>query len=191
MSAQTFVLDLDASRREVAHPHGIAVKLRGLQHIFPAELPADALDPILSDDLGLVELLGEVLQSSSGDLDTNEVLAALFRRPSLPRKFLAAIKETYGILLDAEYDTVDNQKVLRDGPFKDFLESKPSFPDYVRLTMGLARVYGVEMGKLFSFADSSESGSQTSNPISPATTESTHDVPGFVPDNPDSLESDG
>ncbi|MFB8120642.1 hypothetical protein ACFC51_32850 [Streptomyces sp. NPDC055962] len=191
MSAKTFVLDLDAPRRELAHPHGIAVKLHGLQHIFPAELPADALDPILSDELGLVELLGEVLQSSSGDLDTSEVLAALFRRPSLPRKFLAAIKEMYGILLDAEYDTVDDQKVLRDGPFKDFLDSKPSLPDYVRLTAGLARVYGVEMGKLFSFADSSESDSQTSNPISPATTESTHGVPGFVPDNPDSLESDG
>ncbi|MET8717335.1 hypothetical protein ABZV52_29665 [Streptomyces sp. NPDC004735] len=185
----TFALDLDAPRREVTHPHGIAVKLHGNQLIFPAELPADALEPILSDELDLVGLFGDVLQSSDGDsVGTNEVLVALFKRPSLPRKFLAAVKETYAVLMDAEYD---EEGKLLDGQFKDFLESKPSVPDYVRLTMGLTRLYGVELGKLFSSADSSESDSPTSKPTSPTTTtDSTHEVPGFVPDNPDSSASD-
>lgn len=185
---QTFALDLDAPRREVAYPHGIAVRLHGNQLIFPAELPADALDPILSDELDLVGLFGEVLQSSDGDgVETSEVLAGLFRRPSLPRKFLAAVKETYAILLDAEYD---DKGTLLDGQFKDFLKSKPSIPDYVRMTMGLTRLYGVELGKLFSSPDSSESDSPTSKQTSPATTTvSTPEVPGFVPDNLDSSVS--
>jgi hypothetical protein len=171
----SFVIDLDAERREVQYPDGIPVKFGGEQFIFPAELPAEALDPVLSDDLGLVGLLGEVIESADGDAGVAEVVAALFRRPSLPRKFLAALRETYAILLGDQYE--------------EFLRQRPSIGDYVRLTTGLIRVYGVELGKLFQSAASSESGSQTSSPTSPASTESTPDVSGFVPDNPDSLDS--
>lgn len=172
----TYVIDLDAERREVQYPDGIPVKFRGEQFIFPAELPAAALDPILSDELDLVGLLADVINSTEGDAGIKEVINALFRRPSLPRKFLEAIRETYKVLLDEQ-----NQ---------DFLDRKPSVPDYVRLTTGLAKVYGVELGKLFRSDDSSENASETSNPTSPATTESTPDVSGFVPDNPDSSDSD-
>ncbi|MFD9394138.1 hypothetical protein ACFWBB_26400 [Streptomyces sp. NPDC060000] len=171
----SFAIDLDAERREVQYPDGIPVKFGGEQFIFPAELPAEALDPILSDDLGLVELLGEVIESSDGDAGIGEVVTALFRRPTLPRKFLAAIRETYGILLGDQHE--------------GFVKKRPSIGDYVRLTTGLVRVYGVELGKLFRSADSSASDSQTSSPTSPASTESTPDVSGFVPDNPDSSES--
>lgn len=171
----SFVIDLDAERREVQYPDGIPVKFGGEQFIFPAELPAEALDPVLSDDLGLVGLLGEVIESADGDAGVAEVVAALFRRPSLPRKFLAAIRETYAILLGDQYE--------------EFLKQRPSIGDYVRLTTGLIRVYGVELGKLFQSVGSSESDSQTSSPTSPASTESTPDVSGFVPDNPDSSAS--
>lgn len=173
----SYVIDLDAERREVQHPDGIPVKFRGEQFIFPAELPAAALDPILSDELDLVGLLGDVINSSDGDAGIKEVVNALFRRPSLPRKFLEAIRATYAVLLEDQNE--------------DFLERKPSVPDYVRLTTGLAKVYGVELGKLFRSADSSASDSQTSNPTSPATTESTPDASGSAPDNPDSSDSDG
>ncbi|MGW4086977.1 hypothetical protein ACWEGS_28495 [Streptomyces sp. NPDC004822] len=173
----SFAIDLDAPRREVQFPDGIPVKFRGEQFLFPAELPADALDPILSDELGLVELLGEVIESSDGDAGVTEVVTALFRRPTLPRQLLAALRETYTILLEDQAE--------------DFQKKRPSIPDYVRLTTGLVKVYGVELGKLFRSADSSASDSQTSSPTSPASTESTRDVSGFVPDNPDSLDSDG
>ncbi|SEE84155.1 hypothetical protein SAMN05216483_6742 [Streptomyces sp. 2131.1] len=171
----SFVIDLDAERREVLYPDGIPVKFGGEQFIFPAELPAEALDPILSDELGLVELLGEVIESADGDAGVAEVVTALFRRPTLPRKFLAAIRQTYAILLVEQHE--------------GFLEKRPSIGDYVRLTTGLIKVYGVELGKLFRSADSSANDSQTSSPTSPASTESTPDVSGFVPDNPDSLDS--
>ncbi|PNG22425.1 hypothetical protein [Streptomyces cahuitamycinicus] len=172
----SYVIDLDAERREVQHPDGIPVKFRGEQFIFPAELPAAALDPILSDELDLVGLLGDVINSSDGDAGIKEVVNALFRRPSLPRKFLEAIRATYGILLE--------------GQNEDFLERKPSVPDYVRLTTGLARVYGVDLGKLFRSADSSETDGATSSPTSPASTESTPDASGSAPDNPNSSDSD-
>lgn len=171
----SFVIDLDAERREVQYPDGIPVKFGGEQFIFPAELPAEALDPVLSDDLDLVGLLGEVIESADGDAGVGEVVAALFRRPSLPRKFLAAIRETYAILLGDQYE--------------EFLKQRPSIGDYVRLTTGLIRVYGVELGKLFRSADSSASDSPTSSPTSPDSTVSTPDVSGFVPDNPDSSDS--
>ncbi|MER5222843.1 hypothetical protein [Streptomyces flaveus] len=173
----SFVIDLDAERREVQYPDGIPVKFRGEQFIFPAELPAAALDPILSDELDLVGLLGDVINSSDGDAGIKEVVAALFRRPSLPRKFLEAIRETYAVLLEDQNE--------------EFLERRPSVPDYVRLTTGLARVYGVELGKLFRSEDSSESDSQTSNPTSPASTESTPDASGSDQVSPDSSDSDG
>ncbi|QFG13257.1 tail assembly chaperone [Streptomyces phage Gilgamesh] len=174
----SFVIDMDAARREVLYPDGIPVKFGGEQFIFPAELPAESLDPILSDELGLVGLLCEVIESADGDAGVKEVVNALFRRPSLPRKFLEAIRETYGILLGEQHE--------------DFLKKRPTIGDYVRLTTGLAKVYGVELGKLFRSADSSETASETSSPTSAGTTTaSTPEVPGFVPDNPDSLESDG
>ncbi|MEE1764421.1 hypothetical protein [Streptomyces sp. SP18BB07] len=173
-----YVIDLTADRREVQFPHGIPVKLSETHDvIFPAELPAEALDPILSDELDLVGLLGEVIDSADGDAGVKEVVNALFRRPSLPRKFLEAIRKTYEILLGDQH--------------KEFLESKPSIPDYVRLTIGLTKVYGVELGKLFRSADSSENDGATSSPTSPGTTESTPDASGFVPDSPASSDSGG
>ncbi|MFF4543605.1 hypothetical protein ACFY1J_05070 [Streptomyces sp. NPDC001406] len=173
----SFVIDLDAERREVQYPDGIPVKFGGEMFLFPAELPAEALDPILSDELDLVGLLGEVLESSDGDAGVKEVVNALFRRPSLPRKFLEAIRKTYAILLGDQHE--------------EFLKRRPFIGDYVRLTTGLTKVYGVELGKLFRSADSSESDSETSSPTSPGTTESTPDASGSAPDNPDSSDSDG
>jgi hypothetical protein len=173
----SFVIDLDAERREVQYPDGIPVQLGGEQFIFPAELPAEALDPILSDELDLVGLLGDVIDSAEGDAGIAEVIAALFRRPSLPRKFLATIRETYAILLGDQH--------------VDFVRQRPSIGDYVRLTTGLTKVYGVDLGKLFRSADSSANASATSSPTSPASTDSTPDASGSAPDSPASSASDG
>ncbi|GAA2439880.1 hypothetical protein [Streptomyces glaucus] len=174
----SFVIDLDAERREVQYPNGIPVRLGGEQFIFPAELPAAALDPILSDELDLVGLLADVINSADGDTGVWDVVNALFRRPSLPRKFLAAVRETYAILLGDQHE--------------EFLQQKPSVPDYVRLTTGLAKVYGVALGKLFRSGDSSANDSQTSSPTSPGTTtDSTPEASGSAPGSPDSSDSAG
>ncbi|MFJ4988736.1 hypothetical protein ACIP9H_33670 [Streptomyces sp. NPDC088732] len=170
----TYFIDLDAARREVRFPDGIPVLFGGEQFIFPAELPADALDPILSDELDLVGLLGEILESSDGDAGVEEIVKGLFRRPSLPRKFLAAVRQTFQSLLGA-----DQHKL--------FLEQRPFIGDYVRLTVALSKVYGVELGKLFRSDDSSENASETSSPTSPdSTTDSTPEAPGDSQESPDS-----
>lgn len=173
----SFVIDLDAERREVQYPNGIPVRFGGEQFMFPAELPADALDPILSEDLDLVGLLGEVLESSEGEAGIKEIVNALFRRPSLPLKFIEAVRQTYAILLGDQTE--------------EFLKQRPSIGDYVRLTIGLTKVYGVELGKLFRSDDSSANDSQTSNPTSPASTESTPDASGSAQDTATTSDSAG
>ncbi|MEU5978437.1 hypothetical protein [Streptomyces sp. NPDC047315] len=181
----TYAIDLtetDPAAREVQYPHGIAVRVSAdLDLYFPAELPADALRPLLAPELGLVALLGDILDAanaSDSDAGINDIIKAIFRRPTLPLQFMDAVEETYSKLLDE-----DN--------FAAFIASRPSVPLYIRLTTSLAKIYGVELGKLFRSDDSSTNAGATSNPTSPASTTSTPGVPGFVPDNPDSSDFDG
>ncbi|MFF4188106.1 hypothetical protein ACFYZ9_33420 [Streptomyces sp. NPDC001691] len=172
-----YVLDLDAERREITYPDGIDVRLNGHVFRFPAELPADALDPLLADDLDLVGLLADLAKAEGGSA-AGDMIELLFRRPSLPKKFLAAVKETYRILLGEE-------------PYERFLSVKPSMADYVRLTKALVKVYGVELGKSFGLGGSSATSGETSSPTSPDTTTSTPDSSGADPDSPASSGSAG
>lgn len=155
----SFVIDLDdAERREVQHPHGIPVLYRKKQFIYPAELPAKTLDPLLSDELDLVGLLRDVVEASENPT-ASVVIDLIFKRPHLPRRFVDAIYEVHRILLgEEEYDR--------------FEALGPSLPAYVRLTMGLIKVYGVDLGKSFGLGDSSESDGETSSPTSADSTES-------------------
>jgi hypothetical protein len=178
MSTDQYVIDLAAPRREAQFPHGILVKFsEDVDFLFPAELPADALDPILSEDLDLVGLLGDLVQAQ-GRSAVDEIIELLFRRPRLPLLFMSAVKETYKVLLGEQQ-------------FADFLAARPSIPDYVRLSVGLIRVYGVDLGKLFGSADSSESDGETSKPTSADTTSSTPGESGSAPETADSSESAG
>lgn len=178
MSSSSYAIDAVAARREAKRPANIPVHYtKDLDLYFPAELPLDALDPILSDELDLFGLIGDILESSTGEageLDVTDVIKAIFRRPRLPRRFIDAIRQTYALLLDEDQ-------------YKAFLATRPGVGDYTFLTTSLAKVYGVELGKLLGLGGSSENGGATSSPTSPASTESTPEVPGFVPDNPDSL----
>ena len=174
-----YVIDLDAraERREVQHPDGIEVRFNKNAFLFPSELPAAALDPILSEELDLVGLLADLARSGGGSVG-GDVMELLFKRPSLPRKFIGAVKDTYRILLGEEH-------------FERFEDATPSIPDYVRITKALVAVYGVELGKLFGPADSSESGGETSSPTSPDTTGSMPAESASTPASPDSSASAG
>ncbi|WNZ14984.1 hypothetical protein [Streptomyces sp. 11x1] len=175
-TADQYVIDLAAPRREAQFPHGILVKFsEDAEFLFPAELPADALDPILSEDLDLVGLLGDLVQAQ-GRSAVDEIIELLFRRPRLPKLFLNVVKETYKVLLGEQQ-------------FADFIAVRPSVPDYVRLTIGLVRVYGVDLGKLFGSADSSETDGETSKPTSADTTSSTPEESGSAPETAASSES--
>uniref|UniRef100_UPI003F49B15E hypothetical protein n=1 Tax=Streptomyces sp. CA-136453 TaxID=3240050 RepID=UPI003F49B15E len=172
-----YVLDLDAERREITYPDGIDVRLNGHVFCFPPELPADALDPLLSEDLDLVGLLTDLAKTDGGGT-TGDVVELLFKRPFLPKQFLAAVKATYRILLDEE-------------PYERFLSVKPSIADYVRLTKALVKVYGVELGKSFGLGVSSATDGETSSPTSPASTGSTPGSSGSGPGSPASSGSAG
>ncbi|RZU28333.1 hypothetical protein EV284_6499 [Streptomyces sp. BK022] len=178
-SDSTFVIDLDAPRREVQYPHGIPVQFHGEQYMFPAELPDAALDPLLADDLNLTGLVADVYEASERDASVSDiVLLALRGRGNLLRKVLAAVRETFNILLG-------------DEEWARFQQSRPSISDYVRLAAGLSQVYGVELGKLFGSDVSSANDSQTSNPTSPASTDSTPDASGSAQATPASSGSAG
>ncbi|MGG2460121.1 hypothetical protein ACO0M4_09925 [Streptomyces sp. RGM 3693] len=165
----TYALDLDAQRREVQYPDGIPVRLRGEQFLFPAELPAKALDPLLSDDLDLLGLLRDVLEATENPT-TATIVELIFKRPHLPRRFINAVYAIHRLLLgDDEYERLE--------------ALNPSFPDYVRLTTGLARVYGVDLGKLLGLGSSSENGGETSSSTSAGTTDSTPEASGVSPAN--------
>lgn len=86
------------------------------------------------------------------------------------------MRETYKILLGEEQ-------------YATFASKRPSLGDYVRLTTGLAGLYGVELGKLLRSADSSENDGATSSPTSPGTTASTPEASGSAPDSQDSSAS--
>ncbi|MGW0033084.1 hypothetical protein ACWDXD_25115 [Streptomyces sp. NPDC003314] len=182
MSSSSYVIDAVAARREANRPANLPVHwTEDLDLYFPAELPLDALDPLLSDDLDLFGLIGEIVQAAAGDageLNVTDVVKAVFRRPRLPKKFLEAVRETYALLLDEDQ-------------YKAFLATRPGIGDYVFLTTALAKAYGVNLGKLWAQAASSKNGGETSSPTSPATTASTPEVSGFVPDNPDSSDYAG
>ncbi|MGW7090109.1 hypothetical protein ACWGH2_42370 [Streptomyces sp. NPDC054871] len=173
----TFVIDLDAERREVQYPHGIPVLLHGEQFIFPAEIPADCLDPLFADELDLMGILHDIVNAEDGTTTTGEVVDILFRRPQLPARFYSAVMDIYMALLGEE-------------TFAQFKQVRPSIGDYVRLTKALAAVYGVDLGKLFRSADSSESDGEMSSPTSADTTSSTREGSGSAPDSPDSSASD-
>ncbi|MFI6686600.1 hypothetical protein [Streptomyces sp. NPDC050485] len=171
----SFVIDLDAERREVQYPNGIPVLLRGEQFLFPAELPAASLDPLLSDDLDLIGLLGDIFAATENPTAAT-VIELAFKRPKLPRQFV-----------DAIYDI--HRSLLGDEEYQRFADLAPSFPDYVRLTIGLAKVYGVDLGKLFGLGGSSANSGETSSPTSAAsTTGSTPEESGASQESPASSD---
>lgn len=156
------MIDLDAARRETAYPDGIPVALGGETFLLPAELPVDALDPLLSDDLDLVGVLKQVFEERKNSDDTDEsfgelVLDVLLARPALPRQVIQAIKDVFAALFGAEqYDR--------------FVAQQPSINDYLRLGQALLPLMGVGLGEALNSAGSSEPGGETSNPTSPTTT---------------------
>lgn len=173
----TFAIDLDAERREVQYPSGIPVKLRGEQFLFPAEIPADCLDPLFSEELDLMGVLRDIVNAEDGTTTTGEIIDVIFKRPQLLGRSYGAVKDIYKALLG-------------EAVYKEFTAVRPSIGDYVRLTKALVAVYGVDLGKLFRSDDSSANAGATSSPTSPASTTSTPGVSGSDPASPGSSDSD-
>ncbi|MEU8540911.1 hypothetical protein AB0C52_13140 [Streptomyces sp. NPDC048717] len=156
----SFVIDLDdAARREAKYPHGIPVHFGGEQFLYPAELPAKALDPLLTDELDLVGLLRDIFNASENPTAAT-IIDLLFKRSRLPRQAVEAIYQVHRVLLGEEQ-------------YARFEDLNPSVPAYIRVTVALVKVYGLDLGKSCGLVGSSENGGETSSPTSPASTVST------------------
>ncbi|MER8103297.1 hypothetical protein [Kitasatospora sp. NPDC094016] len=171
-----FLIDLDAPKREVTHPNGISVLLGGESFLFPAELPLDALDPLLANNLDLPGLAAQVIADEKNNNIAGGIVDLLLTRPHLPRTFLAALRDVYLLLLGVEQ-------------FERFTAQRPSIADYVRLTRALIKAYGVSLGKLSGSPTSPAAGGTTSSTTSPTTTGETPATSGAAPATPPSSES--
>ncbi|MEW1700112.1 hypothetical protein ACIQCR_17140 [Streptomyces sp. NPDC093249] len=167
----SIVINLDEpAAREVQYPHGIPTQLGGEMFIYPAELPAKAISPLLADELDLVGLVRDVFNASENP-SAGTIVDLLFKRSRLPRQFVDAIYEVHRILLGKE-------------EYARFEALSPSVLAYVRVTLDLAKVYGVDLGKAFGLVASFGSGGQTSSPTSAGTTASTPAESGVPPESP-------
>ncbi|HET9656747.1 MAG TPA: hypothetical protein VFP72_15450, partial [Kineosporiaceae bacterium] len=83
----SFTLDLDAARRETEHPDGIDVVFAGNTYTLPAELPLDVIDVLVSDELGLVDLLRATIGDGTVKVATG-IVNSLLSEGNLPRHLL-------------------------------------------------------------------------------------------------------
>ncbi|MFJ3793562.1 hypothetical protein [Kitasatospora sp. NPDC090091] len=169
------LIDLDAPKREVAYPDGIPVLLGGETFTFPAELPLEALDPLLAGNLDLMGIAAQVINDEKNNNIAGGIVDLLLTRPHLPRTFLGAMRDVY-------------LRLLGPDQFVRFQDKKPSIPDYVRLTKALIKAYGVNLGKLSGSPTSPAAGGTTSSTTSPTTTSETPATSGAAPATPPTSE---
>jgi hypothetical protein len=166
------MIDLDALLGESA-PRPLGYK--GQTFDLPGELPAEAVAPFLGDDLGLLDLIADVV-TSDDDADDDDlielVFAALKSRPTLPKGLLEAASAALRALLDDQYD--------------EFVALKPSVPAYLLLAKNIASEYAVSLSDFFGLGESSETDTETSSPTSNSTTDSTPEASGDDQETPDS-----
>lgn len=156
---------------------------KGREFTLPAEFPAACLTPFLADDLGLIELIAEVLTDAGDDDDWTDVLAStLKKRATLPTQLIDAARDSFEALLDAEHE----------GQFAQFQALRPSITAYVLILRGIVSDYGVELTDFFGSDDSSESDGEPSKQTSPTTTQeaekATSEASSDAPETPATSE---
>jgi hypothetical protein len=159
------LIDLDAARRESAHPDGLPVRFKGADFLLPAELPLDTLSMVLTHEkLDLPGLIANLADKPGGTVG-GDVVNALLSRPDLP-----------GTVLDVFQDAL--RELFGEEEFQRFKELRPSVPDFMRLIKALMSMYGVGLGEAFRSLMSSNDAGATSKPTSPAST------PASTPEQP-------
>ena len=170
------LLDLDASRRETAHPDGIPVQFHGEIFTLPAELPADVFDPFLSGTFDIVAVAQAMFADDVEAVDgqaavtmIDRLLGVLEDHPKIIADGFGAIKDSFRLLFGAaEYDA--------------FVLLRPSFADYARLLKGLIGLYGVCLGEAFASPSVSVTAGPTPKLTASVSTSSTPDPFGVPPE---------
>ena len=174
-----YILDLDAARREAQIPDGITLTLRGETFTLPSELPLDVFDPLLAEEFDLTDLIRKVMDSPS-DSYSDALIDVLVARPDLPKQTVAAVRSVLERLFNA----------AGDDHFTRFVATRPSVPDYTRLTAGLVKAYGVGLGEAFKSLSTAVDGGATSRETSKSTQASTPETSGVgTAQDPRSSES--
>lgn len=147
--------DLDAILGELTDK---PLTYKGRTFTLPGEFPADCLTPFLTDDLGLVDLLIEVMQEAADTDEWDDLLvAALKKAPTMPKGLLAAAGDAFRTLLG-------------DTQHAEFVALRPSVQAYLLLARGVITDYGLGLTDFFGSAGSSETDAEPSKPTSPTTT---------------------
>jgi hypothetical protein len=157
---------------------------KGQEFLLPGELPASVLAPFLTPELGLVEIIAEVLKDADEDAGVGDLVDGLFKtlseRPRLPLELIDAAKAALVLLLDCEAPDA--------GRSEAFFALNPSVNAYLQLGRALITDYGFGLADFFGSSDSSDEKEETGGDASPSTssvsTDSTPEASGDVPETP-------
>jgi hypothetical protein len=171
-------IDLDALIGEL-EPHPLTYK--GTTFDLPAELPGAALSPFLADELGLINLITEVMEAADAEAPTIDpetglpveegifdmVIRVLRARPALPKELLVACKASLSALLDDRAE--------------EFFDLNPSVNAYFLIATHVGGLYGFDLSDFFGSPASSPAetdGGESSKATSSESTDSTPEASG-------------
>jgi hypothetical protein len=161
------VINLDALIGETADRELI---YKGESFALPSEIPGECLAPLLDEDLGLLERIVALFDDDGEDSDKGFIDVALEMiqgEPRYPLRVLAAVKESFAILLGDEYDR--------------FAAKRPGLNAYVHIALALPGEYGLDLADFFGSSESSENGGTDSSTTSQPSTDSTPETSGDTP----------
>ncbi len=173
-----FDLDSARSARTEVGP-APAVRLGGVRHELPRELPIDVLEPLTTINVDVSVLVRQVLDArnaakDSGEAVGEEILGAvidmLVLNPSLPTEIVEAAKEMA-------------RRLMGPDAYAALVAFRPTVADLGALAKHIGRLYGVRLGEASRSSDSSADSGTTSKPTSAGEAE-TSATSGVVPTTP-------
>ncbi|HEY1177006.1 MAG TPA: hypothetical protein VGF17_12685 [Phytomonospora sp.] len=170
------MIDLDAILGEAADK---PLRYKGREFTLPGELPGTVLAPFLRENLGLPQIIADIVAAAqtTSDADAESgwidvLVKQIATNPNLPVEFIDAARDAFSELLEAG----------EPGQAAEFHALRPSVPAYIAIATHVTTDYGTGLADFFFSSGSSETGGKTSKPTSPASTpDSTPDSSGDTP----------
>lgn len=170
------MIDLDAVLGE-SEPKPLRYK--GQEFSLPGELPGSALSPFLNPNLGIPQLIADLInaeeQAEQGGDDedagwVSKLIDTLIAKPTLPVQLLDAARDALAALLGEQSEA--------------FFALNPSVNAYAALAARIPTEYGTDLADFFFSAGSSDSDGEQPKPTSSASTTSTSEGSGDAQENP-------
>lgn len=159
------------------------LQLKGVTYTLPGELPGSALSPFLREDLGLAEIIADLIKVAEAEDDAakdenspagdesdeswmSTLIDKLIERPNLPLQLVGAARDALAELLEAG----------EEGQADRFFAQRPSVNAYAALAARIPVKYGMDIADFFFSSASSAGDGEQSKPTSPGAT------PGSTPE---------